>query len=728
MFESLLSWVLKAITGALEGVLTAFTTVFAMNLETFVEYFPAAGRMYYIIRSIALGLVIGIAIINILKFFMAPLGRVSDSPAMLLVRTFMAIGFVYFGGYILEWIIDVFKGPYSKLLGFDESIWFQPSFFSTFCERLGRGFAGITIGAKNIISLVAIIALGINIIKFILEFVERWIMVGVLAYTGPLGWSTLASASTMGIFQKWINMFLSQCIMMLISAWSIKMMFSVMGNTDVEGTQLFYRLIAALAFCRVAQRFDSYIQQLGLNATTTGGSMLDEIIGTAKTASALFHKGSGRGGRSGGDDEASVLGATGAGGSLGAGLFVGGFAGAGAVAGARAARGMAKGYAAARKDGASIGESIKQGGKQAKNNLKDMVSPENSAVGKVINHATDGRYGQAVKDIESNVRRAMSLADAGDTSQYDLLTTAEKGLAAKYREEDAANLPLENGNIGGFTDLPDGGESDAGLFDEQAENAGFFAGDVGVFESFDGEEDVRPASEADAHAAPNTERIIGSEKGEGYTAAFIEKNLNPSVAKKDANGNIERDKATRKPIMEARDVTDSEFAQMNNTVRHMKNSDYAMDISVPKHMSTQAGKQDRYAGNATTRDKQLWASTVASAGVGTSDSFKKIEKESTPTAQTYKRMAKSIEKLSYGVDDGNIEHTANVGWEKNAGSGGHQTSFRYNDNGTKYDVTIMDKQQYDQYSRTAKDAASKMHSFTDRGGNIRYIAMDPSAS
>ena len=99
MFESLLSWLLKALTSALDGMLDTFTyEQYELSLERFVQYFPIAGTLYATIRGIALGLVIGIAIINLLKFFLAPLGRVSENPTILMFRTFMAVGFVYFGG------------------------------------------------------------------------------------------------------------------------------------------------------------------------------------------------------------------------------------------------------------------------------------------------------------------------------------------------------------------------------------------------------------------------------------------------------------------------------------------------------------------------------------------------------------------------------------------------------------------------------------------------------
>lgn len=708
MFESLLSWLLKALTSALDGMLDTFTyEQYELSLERFVQYFPIAGTLYATIRGIALGLVIGIAIINLLKFFLAPLGRVSENPTILMFRTFMAVGFVYFGGHILEFMIEIFKGPYSAILGTEET---YSGWFANFGESVARGsgipgIGDMTIGAKNIICLFAIVALGINILKFILEFVERWIMVGVLAYTGPLGWCTLASSSTMGIFQKWINMFFSQCFMMLISAWSIKMMFSIMGNSTVPDTQLLYRIIAALAFCRVAQRFDSYVQQLGLNATTTGGSLLDEVIGTAKTASAMVNKASGRGGHGGGngDDSATVLGATGAKGSYGSAMFVGGAAGVFGVAGARAARGVAKGFAAARSEGASIKDSIKQGVKQAGHNVVDGIAPEHNATtaAGVAFNAVRGKWGSAANSIESRVRHAMAEQDAGNSTAFDNLTTAEKNLANKYREEDPKDLPVTE-PIGGFENPT---SDDSFALSESAEREGFFTASAN---GFDDTEDF-------------SDTYVGSEKGENYTAAFAEKNLAPQKVSIGADG---------KQQIEEIKLGSASFNTVNSSVRHLSNSDYAMDMKIPERLASEESTRSRFAGGTTTkRDQQVWASTVMSSGVGTSESYKAMaEKQS---GGTFSRLQKSMEKMSYGVDDGNISFDTNLSqspsWRKDAASSGHETSFVFKDGqSASYQVTIMDQKQFDQYKKMgqmSKEQVQTMHSFTDRSGNARYISM-----
>ena len=148
-------------------------------------------------------------------------------------------------------------------------------------------------GFGVLLALIIIIVIGWNTIKLLLEVVERYLMVGVLTFTSPLAWATVSSRSTHQIFSKWFSMFLGQCLLMLLNVWSVKMLMSILANGQSD---VFLRFILAIAFCRVAQKFDTYLQSMGINAAHTGGSLADDLLalgGTLKSTAGGIITGAG---------------------------------------------------------------------------------------------------------------------------------------------------------------------------------------------------------------------------------------------------------------------------------------------------------------------------------------------------------------------------------------------------------------------------------------------------
>lgn len=427
MLQTLLSSLISGITDALFPIIQTFMDMLNFDLDQFVTFFPAASVLYNIVRSIALGLVLGIAIVNILKFFISFFGKATESPFMVLGRTFLAVFMVFFGNYILELVVDLFKGPYSSILNS-----YDPAGWSNAWDTIKDGVTnpltyGTTIAIGELGSLLLstfiLIALGINLLKLLLELVERYVMVGVLVYTGPLGWCTLASQNTMQIFSRWINMFISQCLMMLISAWSVRLTISILTENS---SSFLIKGIFALAFTRLAQRFDSYIQQLGLNPATTGGNILDEIV----AAGQMFRKAtggkSGGGGGGSGSGDSNPLGSTGftEGNAVGRAAAFGVFAGGGRVVG-NAARGAKAEYTAARAEGMDFMTALRSAGKQAANNAKASVIP--------------GKGGDNY--LESQAREANARARNGDTEMLNNQTITMQRYAATLAEKDGEVVP-----------------------------------------------------------------------------------------------------------------------------------------------------------------------------------------------------------------------------------------------------------------------------------------------
>lgn len=267
-----------------------------MNISAFVNEFPMAMDFYEMLQAVAVGLVFGIGIFQLLRFFTGRLGELRDTPVQILCNMAVAVAFIYFGNYILMWIVELFRIPYQALIGklggpgkfsfasMVEGVWekgdqslldYIISFFSVTEQT-----AMITAWAVCIILIVY------HTLKIVLEIIERYIVLCVLIFTSPLAWATLCSSATRPIFKKWMSMFISACLLLLLGAWFLMMMFSILehlGAFPILETVLF------VALSKVAQKTDNMLQTLGLSPAITGSSLLDDIVGLgAWSAAASF--------------------------------------------------------------------------------------------------------------------------------------------------------------------------------------------------------------------------------------------------------------------------------------------------------------------------------------------------------------------------------------------------------------------------------------------------------
>ena len=322
MLETIFSWLTEGVGQALTWVVKTFLDVLDLSLGTFVTIFPAFSTAYTVFQSISIGLIILIAGISLMSFFMPGITKPKETPPAILFKAGIAGALVYFGGYFVEWFVDLAKIPYDVFLSLlkAQDIKEESLNFAETVENLGSnaGSAGdasaIALGAAavTIIALILLLIISWNILKLMLEVVERYLMVGFLAYTSPLIYSTLASTTTSHIFRRWVSMFFGQCLLMFLSVFSFHLILSGFiysqqtADAMAEGTAPYWlRIIVILAMCKIAQRLDSYLQQIGIGTATTGQNLWDDIVATAMTMGRLGRNAPGRAGNNGGPNSAA---------------------------------------------------------------------------------------------------------------------------------------------------------------------------------------------------------------------------------------------------------------------------------------------------------------------------------------------------------------------------------------------------------------------------------------
>lgn len=371
MMETILGFLVKAMGKLLMMLCNTFTDALSLDTSRHAELFPFTETATTLFKTIGLGLVLLIAAFQLAKFFFGPLSAVKESPVHILLRSAIAAGLVQSGDKILDVVIEMAKGPYSAMIGAVQGMPVLtrtvPNFAGIVTDAVAvlAGDAPIAMGVILLGGLILIISLAFDLVKLMVEICERYLMVDVLFYTSPLTFSTIASGQTSAIFQRWLSMFFGQCIVMTLSVWSFGIALSGISTLGTKnGGGFIFQMILIIAACRLGLRMDSYMQQIGVNTATTGGSLLNEIAGTAGIIGGLARMGR----RSGqGPNRDGVLGGIkGSDGKVRPEAFGGGLFGAGVTAARYAKHAYKNGESAANiakaaKEGAEKGFGLKDG-------------------------------------------------------------------------------------------------------------------------------------------------------------------------------------------------------------------------------------------------------------------------------------------------------------------------------------------------------------------------------
>lgn len=298
MLDMIVSFLAKLASETIQGVVSLLMPLLDFTFDTFVGAFPYAAQAFPIIQRTSLVIALLLAALELL--FMRS-SRSKTNPVRLAGFLIASIFGIYFGNYLLVGIMELAQMPYMALLAEDATSWSNWSFSSV--EAL---ISSVTYQQSLLLYVIILILVGIAFIKMLLEAVERYAMVFLLIYLSPLGASALATEASAGIAKRYVTMFLSQCLLMILNIWSLKMTISLFNNLSAASIPLL-NLLVGYAFMRLAAKLDSYMNQLGLSAAVTGVGLGGEIMATGMMLAGRFGGKGGPVGGSGGE-KGGVLG------------------------------------------------------------------------------------------------------------------------------------------------------------------------------------------------------------------------------------------------------------------------------------------------------------------------------------------------------------------------------------------------------------------------------------
>lgn len=246
------------------------------DLTFFESYVPIVPTLYQIFVAVGWGLLIGNCAFQSLKAMFAGLGFETESPAILLLRTFLFGTLLIFSKDICDIGLSIGKNII-ELLDI-------PSVVS-----ITMPDETFFIGINSSWVLVVIIGfiLGFQLIKLFFEIAERYVVVSVLTLLCPVGLAMGGSKSTKDICTGFIRTYASMITMMVMNVLFLKLILSALAAMP-SGIMVLPWCLLVVGIAKTARKADNLISKIGLSPAITGdplgsGRGITGAMMTAKT-------------------------------------------------------------------------------------------------------------------------------------------------------------------------------------------------------------------------------------------------------------------------------------------------------------------------------------------------------------------------------------------------------------------------------------------------------------
>lgn len=315
----MITWLLSLLVDCISGLVAdsmqwfvdQFNMMLDLDLTTFNTILPAVRASAEAIIAVALAL---LGIFSVFAFIKAGAGFLASSsehPIKVALRTIVMGVLIWYSIPLCYVALDLGTGLFgvmeyagsqqigsTGLTGFDGMVALQ----GLFTSMLIPGSALVS----SIINLVCTIFIYWALVKLMLEVVERYVLLAALTYTAPLAFATGATESTSGVLKAWVRMYGSEILVIVLNIWFLRIfqmgtgyLYGIYNSNlalvDGSGETIPFILIifVLVAWLKLAQRLDSYLSTLGLNAAHTGGGLFFEMAAAARMLWSGAKKGAG---------------------------------------------------------------------------------------------------------------------------------------------------------------------------------------------------------------------------------------------------------------------------------------------------------------------------------------------------------------------------------------------------------------------------------------------------
>ena len=255
--KGLFQWLYGLFLDLLAYCANALLGVMSTDLQFFETSVPIVTTLYQVFVAIGWGLLIGNCAFQCMKAMFAGLGFETESPAVLLMRTFLFGTLLVFSRDICEIGLSLGKNVIN-LLGVPTSV------------TLSLPDEGVF--ASNSSWLLVIIIgfiLGFQLIKLFFEIAERYVIVAILTLVCPVGLAMGGSKSTKDICTGYMRTYASMIVMMVLNVLFLKLVLSALGAMPTGAMVLPWCLLV-VGITKTARKADDLVMRIGLSPAITG--------------------------------------------------------------------------------------------------------------------------------------------------------------------------------------------------------------------------------------------------------------------------------------------------------------------------------------------------------------------------------------------------------------------------------------------------------------------------
>lgn len=228
------------------------------DLSYFESNVPIIVKLYGVFVAIGWGFLIGNCAFQCLKAMFAGLGFETESPAILLVRTFLFGFLLIMSKQVCEIGLSIGK-TLMELIGLPEkaSITFPDD--SMFPDLTSSWLLIVIIG----------VLIGSQLIKLFFEIGERYVVVAILTLFSPVAFAMGGSRSTKDICSGFVRTYASMILLLVSNVLFLKLIYSALSSMP-DGVMILPWTVLIVGIARVARKADNLLAKIGLNPSFTG--------------------------------------------------------------------------------------------------------------------------------------------------------------------------------------------------------------------------------------------------------------------------------------------------------------------------------------------------------------------------------------------------------------------------------------------------------------------------
>ena len=258
ILKDLVLWLFGLFLDLMNYCADALLGLMNTDLSYFESNVPIIVKLYGVFVAIGWGFLIGNCAFQCLKAMFAGLGFEIESPAILLVRTFLFGFLLIMSKQVCEIGLSIGK-TLMELIGLPEkaSITFPDD--SMFPDLTSSWLLIVIIG----------VLIGAQLIKLFFEIGERYVVVAILTLFSPIAFAMGGSRSTKDICSGFVRTYASMILLLVSNVLFLKLIYSALSSMP-DGIMILPWTVLIVDIARVARKADNLLAKIGLNPSFTG--------------------------------------------------------------------------------------------------------------------------------------------------------------------------------------------------------------------------------------------------------------------------------------------------------------------------------------------------------------------------------------------------------------------------------------------------------------------------